>query len=53
MKPNYIISQTTKWLRRFIMAFMLGFSNVLNQETKMIDDTFNKIEQTSDDKKND
>lgn len=32
------------------MAFMLGFSNVLNQETKMIDDTFFKIEQMSEDK---
>ena len=50
MKTNYFISQTRKWLRRFVMAFMLGFSNVLNQETKMIDDTFFKIEQTSEDK---
>lgn len=41
------INQTRKWLRRFVMAFMLGFSNVLNQETKMIDDTFFKIEQIS------
>jgi len=50
MKTNYFISQTSKWLRRFVMAFMLGFSNVLNQETKMIDDTFFKIEQTSENK---
>ena len=50
MKTKYLISQTRKWLRRFVMAFMLGFSNVLNQETKMIDDTFFKIEQTSEDK---
>ena len=30
---------------------MLGFANVLNQETKMIDDTFYKTEQISEDKK--
>ncbi|CAG5005276.1 hypothetical protein DYBT9275_03553 [Dyadobacter sp. CECT 9275] len=41
-----------KWLRRFVMAFMLGFSNVLNQETKMIDDTFVKVEQTTDNNEN-
>jgi len=50
MKTSYLISQTRKWLRRFVMAFMLGFSNVLNQETRMIDDTFFKIEQTTEDK---
>ena len=50
MKINYILLQTHKWLRRFVLAFMLGFSNVFNQETKTIDDTFFKIEQTSEDK---
>jgi len=50
MKTNFIL-QTRKWLRRFVIAFMLGFANVLNQETKMIDDTFYKTEQISEDKK--
>jgi 3-methyladenine DNA glycosylase AlkD len=44
------VSHTVKWLKRFAIAFMLGFSNVLNQETRMIDDTFFKIEQTLEDK---
>ena len=48
MKTNFIF-QTRKWLRRFVIAFMLGFANVLNQETKTIDNTFHKIEQTSED----
>lgn len=39
-----------KWLRRFIIAFMLGFSNVIYQETKTIDDTFFKTEQVFRDK---
>ncbi len=34
-----------KWLRRYVMEF----SNVLNQETKMIYDTFFRTEQTSED----
>lgn len=48
MKITFIPS-IKKWLRRFIMAFMLGFSNVLNQETKTIDDTFFRTEQTIED----
>lgn len=52
MKHSLIFSQTKKWLRRLIMAFMLGFSNVINQETRMIDDTFFKTEQRSEDQDN-
>ncbi|NIJ51619.1 hypothetical protein FHS68_000775 [Dyadobacter arcticus] len=36
---------TKRWLRKLIMAFMLGFANVINQETKTIDDTSFKTEQ--------
>ena len=49
MKTTFIFL-IGKWLRRLVMAFMLGFSNVLNQETRMIDDTFFRTEQTSEDK---
>lgn len=49
MKINKIILQTIKWVRYFTIAYMLGFANVLNQETKTMDDTFTKIEQTSED----
>lgn len=34
------------------MAFMLGFSNVINQETRMIDDTFFKTERRAEDQDN-
>ena len=44
-----IIPVLIKWVRRIALAYMLGFANVLNQETKMPDDTFFKIEQTSED----
>lgn len=49
MKINKIIHQIIKWVRYFTIAYMLGFANVLNQETKTMDDTFTKIEQTSED----
>ena len=49
MKINQIILGAIKWLRYFTIAYMLGFANVLNQETKTMDDTFQKIEQTSED----
>ncbi|GLU52979.1 hypothetical protein [Dyadobacter frigoris] len=49
MKINKIILRVIKWLRYLSIAYMLGFANVLNQETKTMDDTFNKIEQTSED----
>lgn len=39
-----------RWLRYITMAYMLGFANVLNQETKTMDDTTFKIEQTQEDK---
>jgi len=49
MKINKIILGAIKWLRYFTIAYMLGFANVLNQETKTMDNTFHKIEQTSED----
>ena len=49
MKINKIILGAIKWLRYITIAYMLGFANVLNQETKTMDDTFHKIEQTSED----
>lgn len=45
-----IIPPLFKWIRRAALAYMLGFANVLNQETKMPDDTFFKIEQISEDR---
>jgi hypothetical protein len=48
MKIADIILFTGKWLKRLILAFMLGFSNAINQETNMVDDTTTKIEQTND-----
>ena len=35
-----------KWLLRLAISFMLGFSNAINQDTKSIDDTSFKIEET-------
>jgi len=49
MRINKIFRAAIKWLRYFTIAYMLGFANVLNQETKTMDDTFHKIEQTSED----
>ena len=36
-----------KWLLRMAISFMLGFSNAINQDTKSIDDTAFKIEETT------
>ncbi|SEJ77185.1 hypothetical protein SAMN05216327_11947 [Dyadobacter sp. SG02] len=36
-----------KWLLRIAISFMLGFSNAINQDTKSIDDTSFKIEETT------
>ncbi|WP_019942034.1 hypothetical protein [Dyadobacter beijingensis] len=36
-----------KWLLRIAISFMLGFSNAINQESKSIDDTSFKIEETT------
>lgn len=36
-----------KWLLRMAISFMLGFSNAINQDTKSIDDTSFKIEETT------
>ncbi|SDG10913.1 hypothetical protein SAMN04487996_11572 [Dyadobacter soli] len=35
-----------KWLLRLAISFMLGFSNAINQDSKSIDDTSFKIEET-------
>ncbi|WP_215233916.1 hypothetical protein [Dyadobacter linearis] len=50
MDIGIIFRSLIKWLRRFVIAFMLGFSNVIYQETKTIDDTFFKTEQVLPDK---
>ena len=44
------ISVAKKWLRRIAMAYMLGFANAINQEVKMVDDTFFKTEEVEKDK---
>lgn len=36
-----------KWLLRLAISFMLGFSNAINQDSKSIDDTTFKIEETT------
>jgi hypothetical protein len=46
MRIAHIFPCTGKWLKRLILAFMLGFSNAINQETNMVDDTTTKTEQT-------
>lgn len=33
-----------RWASMFLIAWMLGLSNVLNEETRMIQDSFDKIE---------
>ena len=48
MKTSYIFGQIKKWLARFALAFMLGFSNAIMGDTKTVDDTFFKIEQRED-----
>ncbi|MCE7058690.1 hypothetical protein [Dyadobacter sp. CY343] len=50
MNIGKIFRSLIKWLRRFVIAFMLGFSNIIYQETKTIDDTFFKTEQVLPDK---
>ncbi|MCE7065425.1 hypothetical protein [Dyadobacter sp. CY326] len=45
-----IFSAAKKWLTRLAMAYMLGFANAINQETKTIDDTFFKTEEVQKDK---
>lgn len=42
-----IIFFLRKWLLRAAISFMLGFSNAINQDTKSIDDTSFKIEETT------
>lgn len=36
-----------KWLLRIAISFMLGFSNAINHDSKSIDDTTFKIEETT------
>lgn len=36
-----------KWLLLLAISFMLGFSNAINQDSKSIDDTAFKIEETT------
>lgn len=36
-----------KWLLRIAISFMLGFSNAINDDSKSIDDTTFKIEETT------
>ncbi|MCE6990902.1 hypothetical protein [Dyadobacter sp. CY323] len=46
-----LLKNTRKWLRRLVISYMLGFASAIDQDTKSIDDTFFKIEQTIPDKK--
>ncbi|WP_161597087.1 hypothetical protein [Dyadobacter flavalbus] len=45
---NYIkiLQYTKKWLRRLIIAFMLGFANAINMDVKSVDESLFKIEET-------
>ncbi|WP_157488013.1 hypothetical protein [Dyadobacter crusticola] len=45
MNAGKLLSSARKWLRRLAMAYMLGFANAINQETKTMDDTGFKTEQ--------
>lgn len=36
-----------KWLLRLAISFMLGFSNAINQDSKSIEDTAFKMEETT------
>ncbi|WP_157474572.1 hypothetical protein [Dyadobacter sp. Leaf189] len=51
MNAGKYFSSARKWLRRLAMAYMLGFANAINQETKMMDDPFFKTEQVLPDDK--
>ncbi|WP_166444500.1 hypothetical protein [Dyadobacter bucti] len=51
MKINIILKHTRKWLRRLAISYMLGFASAMDHDTKSVDDTFFKIEQTTTDKK--
>ena len=43
-----IIIQAQKWLKRLALAYMLGFANAINQDTKHMEDNYFKIEQKKD-----
>jgi hypothetical protein len=45
MKIYRIMHGVIKWLRYITIAYMLGFANVLNQETKTMNDTLHRTEQ--------
>jgi hypothetical protein len=51
MKTYHLWKLVKKWLMRFAMAYMLGFANAINQETKSVDDAFTKIEEVLPDEK--
>lgn len=40
--------QTTKWLKRLALAYMLGIASAMNVDTKRMEDTTFKIEQRED-----
>jgi|GEM_PF-3673523 len=48
MKHKKIFDQTIKWLKRLALAYMLGFASAMNVDTKRMEDTSFKIEQTQD-----
>lgn len=33
-----------RWASMFLVAWMLGVSNVMNEETRMVQDSFNQME---------
>jgi hypothetical protein len=53
MKSHVIsfLKSTRKWLARLAISYMLGIASAIDQDTKSIDDTSFKIEQTVHDRK--
>jgi hypothetical protein len=48
MTLQKIISKARIWLKRLALAYMLGFASAMNIDTKRMEDTAFKIEQTQD-----
>jgi hypothetical protein len=46
MNITLIFSHTGKWIKRLMLAFMLGFSNAINHESNTIEGTTAQTEQT-------
>jgi hypothetical protein len=42
------MTQTTKWLKRLALAYMLGFASAMNVDTKRMEDNYFKIEHRED-----